>query len=80
MGVTALVLGLAVVVTTVLSQVGVGRGDFVVVALFGLGVLVLSCAAVGIERGRQRGMALVGAMLALTPIALLAYYLATSDG
>jgi hypothetical protein len=80
MGLTAFVLGLTVVGVTVLSQVGVGPGDFVVVALFGLGVVVLSVAAFSIERGRPRVMAAAGALLGSAPLALLAYYLVTSDG
>lgn len=81
MGTIVLVLGLVVVFVTALSQVAVlPGGDFAVIALLGLAVVVLGVLAVAVQRGTQRTMAAVGAVLGSVPIWLLVYFLSVSEG
>ena len=76
----ALLAGVLVVLLTVASQVGLGPGDFALVA--GLGLLVTAgAAAVGFaSAGTDRRTALLGSLLGLVPAVVLAGLLATSDG
>lgn len=83
MGTIVLVLGVVVVFVTALSQVAVlPGGDFAVIALLGLAVVVLGvlAVAVAVQRGTQRTMAAVGAVLGSVPIWLLVYFLSVSEG
>ena len=78
MSTAALVAGLLVLLVTVLSQTGLlGAHDFLNVALLGLLATVFCLVVVLMSRSRA---ALTGLALSLLPIALLVYYLATTDG
>lgn len=79
-GWTALGAGALVALFTLATQIGFGAGDFAAVA--GTGLLVSAgAAAVGFaSSGVDRRRALGGALLGLVPVALLAWYLATSNG
>ena len=78
MGAAGLVVGVAVLLVTFASQTGLlGGHDFVNVALFGLAGAA-SC--LGIVLRWPTRAALAGLTLSLLPVALLVYYLATSDG
>ncbi len=74
----ALAVGIAVLLLTTASQAGLlGPHDFAALALVGLlGALFSSVIAV---TAHSRA-ALVGLVLSLSPVALLAYYLSTSEG
>ena len=76
---TALLAGLAVLLLTLLGQVGRGPSD---AAVAGVGLLVSAgAAAVGFaSAGDDRRTALTGALLGLVPVVLLALLLARSDG
>ena len=81
MGATVLALGVVVFCVTALSQVVVlPGGDFAAIALLGVGVVLLGVAALFGQRGRQRTMAAVGAVLGSVPVWLLVYFLSVSDG
>jgi hypothetical protein len=78
MGTAALVVGIAVVVLTAASQTGVlGGQDFLVIAAVGLLGVAFSLVIALMQRSRA---ALAGLLLSLLPVALLVYYLSTSEG
>ncbi len=78
MGTAALVVGIAVVVLTAASQSGVlGGQDFLVIAAVGLLGAAFSLVIVLMQRS---GAALAGLLLSLLPVALLVYYLSTTEG
>jgi hypothetical protein len=77
MGTAALVVGIAVVVLTAASQTGVlGRQDFLVIAAVGLLGAAFSLVIALMQRSRA---ALAGLLLSLLPVALLVYYLSTTE-
>ncbi len=78
MGTAALIVGVAVLLLTTASQTGLlGGHDFVVIAAAGLLGAVFSLAVALRERSKA---ALAGLVLSLLPIALLVYYLSTTEG
>lgn len=77
-GNVALAVGVGVLLLTGASQTGVlGGHDFLLIALAGL-VGSVFCAVVALEAHARR--AAIGAVLAATPMAMLAYFLLTSEG
>ncbi len=77
-GTVAFGVGLVMLVVTSASQTGLlGGGDFLLVAALGF-VAMVFCLIVALEV-RSR-LAAVGAALSALPVALLAYFLLTSDG
>jgi hypothetical protein len=77
-GTAALVVGFCVLLLTTASQVGVlGGGDFLLIAAAGL-VACVFCTIVALEAHSRR--AAIGAILSATPVAMIAYFLLTSDG
>lgn len=78
MGTVALAVGAAVLLLTGASQTGLlGAHDFVVIAAVGLLGAAFSLATA--VRARSRA-AVAGLVLSLLPVALLVYYLSTTDG
>jgi type IV secretory pathway TrbD component len=78
MGTAALVVGIAVVVLTAASQTGVlGGQDFLVIAAVGLLGAIFSLVIALMQRSTA---ALSGLLLSLLPVALLVYYLSTTEG
>ena len=78
MGTAALGVGLVVLAVTAATQAGfLGGGDFLPVAGAGF-VAMVFCLIVALE-ARSR-LAAVGAAMSALPVALLAYFLLTSDG
>ncbi len=78
MGRVALTVGLAILALTAASQFGLlGSHDFSVIAATGLVAAVFCLVTTLAARSRQ---ALVGAVMSAVPVALLVYYLSTSDG
>ena len=74
----ALAVGVAVILITGASQVGLlPGGDFFSVALFGLAGAVFSSYAVMKSRLLRSWL---GILMSIVPIALLVYFLATSNG
>jgi hypothetical protein len=77
-GTAALAGGLAVLLLTVASQVGLlGPHDFLTIAVVGL-LGAVFCLAVALRR-RSRA-AVAGLVLSLLPVALLVYYVGTTAG
>ncbi|MBC7557874.1 MAG: hypothetical protein H7270_00665 [Dermatophilaceae bacterium] len=78
MGALELVVGVAVLLLTLASQTGLlGMQDFATVALIGIAGAAFCLVMVLTSRSRA---AIVGLVLSLLPVALLAFFLATSDG
>jgi hypothetical protein len=78
MGRAALGVGIAVLLLTVASQTGLlGGHDFVVIAAAGLLGAAFSLVIAVRERSAA---ALAGLVLSLPPVALLVYYLSTTEG
>ncbi len=78
MGRAALGVGIAVLLLTAASQTGLlGGYDFVVIAATGLLGATFSLVIAVRERS---GAALAGLVLSLPPVALLVYYLSTTEG
>lgn len=84
----ALGIGLVVLTITAMTQTRrFGRavaqvfgGDLLNVAVFGLAVAVIVAAATVLVPHGLRWRPLVGALLSLSPVVLLAYYLKTTPG
>lgn len=83
-------LGIGLVVLTVTAMTQTRRfgrvvaqvfgGDLLNVALLGLAVAVVLAAVTAVVPRRLRWRPLVGAVLSLSPVVLLAYYLKTTAG
>lgn len=78
MGNAALATGVAILAVTGLSQTKGWPPDFAAVALLGVAGATF-CSTVARSR-KFRSRALVGLTLCLVPVAMLAYFLAVSDG
>ncbi len=78
MGTAAVVVGIAGVVLTAASQTGVlGSQELLVIAAVGLLGAAFSLVIALMQRSRA---ALAGLLLSLLPVALLVYYLSTTEG
>lgn len=83
-----LVLGVCIALVTAASQVAatgqvVSRligGDLLNLALVGMGVAAAAGVAMTVVARRYRSRCIVGLTLSLSPVALVAYFLLTTDG